>query len=552
METNKKPQEISVIADSLGLKEEDYDLYGRYKAKIYINALNNLAGKPNGKIIFCTTINPTPAREGKTTTAIALTDALNLINKKTVLILREPSLGPVFGVRGGAVGGGLAQVLPREDIILHFTGDSHAIGSANNLISAILDNHLYHGNELNIDPRKVILRRAIDMNDRQLRFIISGLGKGHGVPREDGFEITSATEMMATFCLARDLEDLQERIGRMIIAYSYNGRPITVRDLKAQGAAAILLKEALKPNLVQTQGGSPAFIHGGPFGNIAHGCSSLVATQLSLKLSDYVVEEAALGADLGGEKFFDIKCSIGNLRPEVVVMVVSLKALKHHGGIPKKDLDFENLPALRSGMSNLIKHLENIKEVYKLPVVVAINHFPSDSEDEIELIKEECMLLNVKAVVTNGWLKGGEGALELAVEVLREIEEKGGKDFTFAYPLNKNLKDKIEAITSKIYGAQGVNYAPQALKDLEKLEESGFSKYPICIAKTQFSLSDKPNLLGRPQNFRVNVSGARVSAGAGFVVVFAGEIMTMPGLSRMPAAVYISVDNSGKIYGLLD
>ncbi|AIS53137.1 formyl-tetrahydrofolate synthetase Fhs [Thermoanaerobacter kivui] len=545
-----KLEPIKNIAEKIGLTEDDIEYYGKYKAKVDYSLMSKLKDKKDGKLILVTAINPTPAGEGKTTTTVGLGDALSKLGKKTMICLREPSLGPVFGVKGGAAGGGYAQVVPMEDINLHFTGDFHAIGAANNLLAAMLDNHIHQGNELGIDPRRIIWRRCVDMNDRQLRFVVDGLGgKANGVPREDGFDITVASEVMAVFCLANDLKDLKERLARIIVAYTYDGKPVTAGDLKAQGAMTALLKEALKPNLVQTLEHTPAFVHGGPFANIAHGCNSVIATKLALKLADYVITEAGFGADLGAEKFLDIKCRYAGLKPDAVVIVATVRALKYNGGVPKANLNEENLDALKKGISNLLKHVENITQKFKLPAVVALNRFPTDTEAELKLVSEECKALGVNVVLSEVWAKGGEGGIELAKEVLRLIEE-GKNEYAPLYPLEMSLKEKIETIAREIYGADGVDYIPAANKEIENLENLGYGKLPICMAKTQYSLSDNPSLLGRPTNFKITVRNVKISAGAGFVVVLTGEIMTMPGLPKKPAAENIDVDETGRITGL--
>jgi formate--tetrahydrofolate ligase len=545
-----KLEHIRDIAAKLGLTEDDIEYYGKYKAKVDYNVLKRLQDKKDAKLILTTAINPTPAGEGKTTTTVGLGDALSRLGKKTAIALREPSLGPVFGVKGGAAGGGYAQVVPMEDINLHFTGDLHAIGAANNLLAAMLDNHIYQGNELGIDPRRVVWRRCIDMNDRQLRFVVDGLGgKANGVPREDGFDITVASEVMAAFCLATDLKDLKERLSRIIVAYTYSGKPVTAGDLKAHGAMAALLKDALKPNLVQTLEGTPAFVHGGPFANIAHGCNSVLATKMAMKLADYVVTEAGFGADLGAEKFLDIKCRVAGIRPDAVVIVASIRALKHHGGVPKDRLSEENLDALKKGLPNLLKHVENITVKFGLPAVVAINRFPSDTQAELELVRTECEKLGVKSVISEVWAKGGEGGIELAKEVLRLIEE-GKNNYKPLYPLDIGIAEKIEMIAKEIYGADGVDFTSAGKKDIETIESLGFREVPVCMAKTQYSLSDNPALLGRPSGFRITVRNVKISAGAGFAVALTGEIMTMPGLPKRPAAENIDVDENGRISGL--
>ena len=539
---------IDQIAAQLGLEGEGLEHYGRYKAKVDTLALKDEPRK--GKLILVTAINPTPAGEGKTTTSVGLADALHLLGKKVVLALREPSLGPVFGVKGGAAGGGHAQVVPMEDINLHFTGDFHAIGAANNLLAAMLDNHIQQGNALDIDVRRITWKRCVDMNDRQLRNIVCGLGgKANGVPREDGFDITVASEIMAVLCLASDLMDLKARLGRMVVAYNRAGEPVFCSDLKAQGAMTALLKDAIRPNLVQTLEHTPALIHGGPFANIAHGCNSVSATDAALKLGDYVVTEAGFGADLGAEKFLDIKCRAAGLSPDAVVIVATVRALKHHGGCPKADLGKEDLGALERGLPNLLKHVENITKVYGLPAVVAINRFESDTEAELERIRAACAAYGVRVALSEVWGKGGAGGVELAEEVLRIIEAEE-KDFRFAYDADASLEEKIEAVAVKVYGAGGVDYAPAAAKELKRLTELGYGGLPVCMAKTQYSLSDDPAKLGAPKGFRITVKKVKVSAGAGFVVVLTGDIMTMPGLPKVPAAENIDVDENGKITGL--
>ena len=539
---------ITEIAAKLNIDENTLEPYGRTKAKIDITALKDAPRK--GKLILVTAINPTPAGEGKTTTSVGLADALSLLGKKTVLALREPSLGPVFGVKGGAAGGGYAQVVPMEDINLHFTGDFHAIGAANNLLAAMLDNHIQQGNSLGIDVRKITWKRCVDMNDRQLRFITCGLGgKANGTPREDGFDITVASEIMAVLCLASDLKDLKERLGRMVVGYTYADKPVLARDLKAEGAMTALLKDAIKPNLVQTLEHTPALIHGGPFANIAHGCNSVSATDTALKLGDYVVTEAGFGADLGAEKFLDIKCRYAGFNPDAVVIVATVRALKHHGGCAKADLNKENLTALEAGLPNLVRHVENITKVYGLPAVVAINRFDCDTEAELAMIREACGKFGVNVALSEVWGKGGAGGEELAREVLRVIDEEENK-FSFAYDLDAPLTEKIEAVARRVYGADGVDFAPAAAKELKRLEELGYGNLPICMAKTQYSFSDDPTKLGAPSNYRITVRKAKVSAGAGFVVVLTGEVMTMPGLPKVPAAESIDVDENGKIVGL--
>ncbi|MDZ5726892.1 formate--tetrahydrofolate ligase, partial [Acetobacterium sp. K1/6] len=540
------PQDIREIAKKLGLTEDDLDLYGKYKAKVDYNLLKKSTGK-KARLILTTAINPTPAGEGKTTTTIGVADGLSRIGKNTLVALREPSLGPVFGVKGGAAGGGYAQVVPMEDINLHFTGDFHAIGAANNLLAAMLDNHIKQGNELKIDAKKITWRRCVDMNDRQLRNIVDGLGgSGDGVVREDGFDITVASEVMAAFCLASDISDLKERLGRIIVGYSFAGDPITASQLKANGAMAALLKDALKPNLVQTLEGTPAFIHGGPFANIAHGCNSVIATRMAMHFADYVVTEGGFGADLGAEKFLDIKCRMANLKPDAVIIVATVRALKYNGGVPKADLNNENLEALKAGLPNLLKHVENITQVFKLPAVVAINEFPLDTPAELALVKDECQKLGVNVAISQVWAKGGEGGEELAREVVRLIDESEGT-FEYCYELDMPIKEKIEAIATRIYGADGVDFTPIATKEMERLTALGFDKVPICMAKTQYSLTDDATKLGRPTGFRVTVRQVNISAGAGFIIALTGEIMKMPGLPKVPAAEKIDVDENGVI-----
>ena len=545
-----KPLQIQEIAEQLSVEDDYLECYGKYKAKVDYNILDQYEKKANGKLILVTAINPTPAGEGKTTTTVGLGDALSKIGKKTVIALREPSLGPVFGVKGGAAGGGYAQVVPMEDINLHFTGDIHAVTTANNLVAALLDNHIQQGNRLGIDARRIIWKRCLDMNDRQLRFMVNGLGgKANGTPREDGFDISVASEIMAVLCLANDLEDLKEKVSRIILAYTYEGNPVTVGDLKGQGAVAALMKDALKPNLVQTLEHTPAFIHGGPFANIAHGCNSVMATKIALKLGDYVVTEAGFGADLGAEKFLDIKCRLSGLRPDAVVIVATARALKLHGGVLKADLNSENVPALEQGIENLLKHVENITEVYGLPAVVAINRFPTDTEAELKYIEGRCKELNVNVILSEVWAKGGEGGLALAEEVVRVIDKKES-DFRFAYEDSLSIKEKIHAIATKIYGADGVDYIGNAAKQIEEIEALGYGKLPVCMAKTQYSLSDDAKKLGRPTGFRITVRNIKPSIGAGFIVAITGDIMTMPGLPKVPAAEMIDVDRTGKISGL--
>ncbi len=539
---------ITEIAKTAGVDDKYLEQYGKYKAKIDLSILNELDRK-DGKLILVTAINPTPAGEGKTTTTIGLADGLRKIGKSVSVALREPSLGPVFGVKGGAAGGGYAQVVPMEDINLHFTGDFHAIGAANNLLAAMLDNHIYQGNALNIDPRRIVWKRCVDMNDRQLRFVTDGLGgRINGVPREDGYDITVASEIMAVLCLANSLSDLKERLGRIIVGYTYDEKPVTASDLKAQGAMTALLKDAIKPNLVQTLEGTPAFVHGGPFANIAHGCNSVTATKLAMKLSDYAITEAGFGADLGAEKFLDIKCRAAGLKPSAVVIVATIRALKMHGGMAKTELNEENTEALLKGIPNLLRHVSNIKNVYKLPSVVAINKFPTDTDKEVQVIIDECKKLGVNVVLSDVWAKGGEGGIELAEEVVRLCEEKN--DFTFSYEDDLSIEEKIEAIVKRVYGGDGVIFDKNAQKQLKTLTELGFSKLPVCMAKTQYSFSDDMTKLGAPEGFTVTVRNVKVSAGAGFIVALTGEIMTMPGLPKVPAAEKIDVDENGKITGL--
>ena len=544
------PQHIRDIAAKVGLNEDDIEYYGKYKAKVDSNLLNTpRADGKKAKLILCTAINPTPAGEGKTTTTVGVGDALSLIGKKTIIALREPSLGPVFGVKGGAAGGGYAQVIPMEDINLHFTGDFHAIGAANNLLAAMIDNHIYQGNALDIDPRRVVWRRCVDMNDRQLRNIVDGMGgKANGYTREDGFDITVASEVMASFCLASDIDDLKARFARTVVAYTRSGEPVTAGQINAQGAMAALLKDAIKPNLVQTLEGTPAFIHGGPFANIAHGCNSVTATKMAMHFADYVVTEAGFGADLGAEKFLDIKCRYAGLKPDAVIIVATIKALKYNGGVPKTDLATENLEALEKGLPNLLKHVENITQVYGLPAVVALNRFVADTDAEIELVTRKCAELGVNVKLSEVWAKGGEGGKELAEEVVRLCEQPN--DFKFAYDLDCSIKEKIEAIATKIYGAAGVDYMPKAEKEIAELEKLGFGGLPICMAKTQYSLTDDASKLGRPEGFRIMIRQAQVSAGAGFIVCLTGDILKMPGLPKVPAAEKIDVDSNGRITGL--
>ena len=539
---------ITEIAKVAGVDDKYLEQYGKYKAKVDYNILNDVQ-RPDGKLVLVTAINPTPAGEGKTTTTVGLADGMKKLGKNVLVALREPSLGPVFGVKGGAAGGGYAQVVPMEDINLHFTGDFHAIGAANNLLAAMLDNHIYQGNKLGIDPRRITWRRCVDMNDRQLRFVVDGLGgRVNGTPREDGYDITVASEIMAVLCLASDITDLKARLGRIIVGYTYDEKPVTAADLNAQGAMAALLKDALKPNLVQTLEHTPAFVHGGPFANIAHGCNSVTATKIARRLSDYTITEAGFGADLGAEKFLDIKCRMAGLTPSAVVVVATVRALKYNGGVPKADLGQENLEALEKGLPNLLKHVSNITNVYKLPCVVAINRFPLDTEAELKLVETKCKELGVNVALSEVWAKGGEGGIELAKEVIRLCEQPN--DFTFAYDLDMSIKEKIEAIVTKVYGGKDVLFTANAEKQIKTLTELGFDKMPICMAKTQYSLTDDATKLGAPTGFTVTVRNIKVSAGAGFLVALTGEIMTMPGLPKVPAAERIDVDETGKISGL--
>ncbi|CEJ75014.1 formate--tetrahydrofolate ligase [[Clostridium] sordellii] len=545
-----KPQDIREIAKKLGLSDDEVELYGKYKAKVDYNLLKKDKKDKKAKLILTTAINPTPAGEGKTTTTIGVADAFSKLNKNVLVALREPSLGPVFGIKGGAAGGGYAQVIPMEDINLHFTGDFHAIGAANNLLAAMLDNHIHQGNELGIDPRRITWRRCVDMNDRQLRNITDGLGgKAHGMPREDGFDITVASEIMAAFCLANDIMDLKERLGNIIVGYTFNGDPITAKQLKANGAMAALLKDALKPNLVQTLEGTPSFVHGGPFANIAHGCNSVIATKMAMHFADYVVTEAGFGADLGAEKFLDIKCRMADLKPDAVIIVATVRALKYNGGVAKDKLNEENLEALEAGLPNLLKHVENITKVYGLPAVVAINRFPLDTEAELKLVEDRCKELGVNVALSEVWAKGGEGGIEVAKEVIRLIDEEEN-NFKFCYEDDLSIKEKIEAIATRIYGADGVDFTLAAEKEIENLEKLGFGKLPICMAKTQYSLTDDQTKLGRPTGFKITVRQLTVSAGAGFIVALTGDIMKMPGLPKVPAAERIDVDENGVISGL--
>ncbi|MCK4024647.1 formate--tetrahydrofolate ligase [Streptococcus iners] len=540
---------IGQVADRLGIPEESLSLYGRYKAKIDSRQLEALKDQPDGKLILVTAISPTPAGEGKTTTSVGLVDALTAIGKKAIIALREPSLGPVFGVKGGAAGGGYAQVVPMEDINLHFTGDFHAIGVANNLLAALIDNHIHHGNTLGIDSRRITWKRVVDMNDRQLRHIVDGLhGKVNGVPREDGYDITVASEIMAILCLSENIADLKARLEKIIIGYNFQGQPVTAGDLKAAGAMAALLKDAIHPNLVQTLEHSPALIHGGPFANIAHGCNSVLATKLALKYADYVVTEAGFGADLGAEKFIDIKCRLSGLRPSAVVLVATIRALKMHGGVAKSDLAQENVEAVLAGLPNLEKHLENIQEVYGLPAVVAINKFPLDTEAELEAVSTACAKRGVDVVLSDVWAHGGQGGRQLAEKVVQLAQEEN--HFQFVYDVEDSIETKLHKIVTKVYGGQGVKLSAVAKKEIAELERLGFGSYPICMAKTQYSFSDNPNLLGAPTDFTVTISNVKVSAGAGFIVALTGNIMTMPGLPKVPASEKIDIDNQGNITGL--
>ena len=542
-------QPITEIAARAGIDDKYVEQYGKYKAKIDLSLMKENKN-PDGKLILVTAITPTPAGEGKTTTTIGLADGMRRIGKNVMVALREPSLGPVFGIKGGAAGGGYAQVVPMEDINLHFTGDFHAIGAANNLLAAMLDNHIKQGNELNIDVRRITWKRCVDMNDRQLRFITDGLGGvANGVPREDGFDITVASEIMAVLCLSESITDLKERLARIIVGYTFDDKPVTCADLKAQGAMAALLKDALKPNLVQTLEGTPALVHGGPFANIAHGCNSVTATKLAMKLGDYAVTEAGFGADLGAEKFLDIKCRAAGLTPSAVVLVATVRALKMHGGLAKTELGKEDLTALGNGLPNLLRHVSNIKNVYGLPCVVAVNRFPTDTDAEIEFITDKCRELGVNTVLSTVWAEGGKGGEALACEVVRLCEEEKG-DFRFSYPLDCTIEEKIDAVVRKVYGGSGINILPAAHKQIDKLASLGFGGLPVCIAKTQYSFSDDPTLLGAPDGFTVTVKNVKISAGAGFIVVLTGDIMTMPGLPRRPAAERIDIDENGKITGL--
>ena len=540
---------ITEIAATAGIDDKYLEQYGKYKAKVDYSLLRE-SDRGEGKLILVTAITPTPAGEGKTTTTIGLADGLRRIGKNVMVALREPSLGPVFGIKGGAAGGGYAQVVPMEDINLHFTGDFHAIGAANNLLAAMLDNHIHQGNALGIDPRSITWKRAVDMNDRQLRFVTDGLGgRVNGVPREDGFDITVASEIMAVFCLSSSIEDLKERLGRIVVGYTYNDEPVTAKDLRAVGAMAALLKDALKPNLVQTLEGTPAFVHGGPFANIAHGCNSIMATRMAMKLGDYAVTEAGFGADLGAEKFLDIKCRMAGLTPSAVVIVATIRALKMHGGLAKTELGEENLEALEKGMPNLLRHISNIKDVYHLPSVVAVNRFPTDTDAEIELMIAKCRELGVNVVLSTVWAEGGKGGEALAREVVRLCEEEKG-DFSYAYELDGTIEEKIEAVVRRIYRGDGITVLPQAKKQIARLTSLGYDKCPVCIAKTQYSFSDDLTKIGAPEHFTVTIKNVKISAGAGFLVVLTGDIMTMPGLPKAPAAERIDVDENGKITGL--
>ena len=541
---------ITKVAESIGIEADDLELYGKYKAKLSEEFLRKIQDRPNGKLILVTAINPTPAGEGKTTTTVGLGEAFGRMGKKAVIALREPSLGPCFGIKGGAAGGGYAQVVPMDELNLHFTGDFHAIGAANNLLAAMIDNHIHHGNALGIDPRRITWRRCVDMNDRQLRFVVDGLGGvKNGVPREDGFDITVASEVMAVFCLASSLSDLRVRLSRMVIGYTYDDEPVTAGDLGATGAMTALLRDAIKPNLVQTLEGTPAFVHGGPFANIAHGCNSVIATTAAMRLGDYAVTEAGFGADLGAEKFFDIKCRTAGLVPDAVVVVATIRALKMHGGVPKGSLGNEDIGALERGIGNLLRHISNIKEVYRLPLTVALNRFPTDTERETALVAEKCAELGVRAVVSDVWAKGGAGGEELAREVVRLCEEEQG-DFRFAYDASATIEEKLSAVVTKVYRGDGVDYTPQAQRDIARLTRLGFGGLPVCIAKTQYSFSDDPSRLCAPSGFRVTVRSVKVSAGAGFVVALTGDILTMPGLPASTAAERIDVTPDGRITGL--
>lgn len=544
-----EPVEINLVAEKAGIDKKYIENYGKYKAKIDYNLLNDDIAAKKGKLILVTAITPTPAGEGKTTTTVGLADGMNIIGKNTMVALREPSLGPVFGIKGGAAGGGYAQVVPMEDINLHFTGDMHAIGAANNLLAAMLDNHIQQGNKLEIDVKKITWKRCVDMNDRQLRNVIDGIGGAmQGVPREDGFDITVASEIMAILCLSKDILDLKQRLANIIVGYNYDDKPVTAGQLKAHGAMAALLKDALKPNLVQTLEHNPAFVHGGPFANIAHGCNSIMATKMALKIADYVITEAGFAADLGAEKFLDIKCRMAGLKPSAVVVVATVRALKHHGGCKKEELNEENLDCLQKGLPNLLRHVENMKSVYGLPTVVAINAFPTDTDAELELVEKSCNDLGVNVALSEVWAKGGEGGVKLAENVVKLCEEES--NFKFSYDINDSIEKKINDIARNVYHATGVDFMPKAKKSMAKLTELGFDNVPICIAKTQYSFSDDAKLLGAPENFRITVKDMKISAGAGFIVAYAGDIMTMPGLPKVPAAEKIDVDETGKITGL--
>ncbi|MDF3006053.1 MAG: Formate-tetrahydrofolate ligase [Oscillospiraceae bacterium] len=544
-----EPKDIREIAKEAGVAEKYLELYGRSKAKVDYKLLSDLEESPNGKLILVTAINPTPAGEGKTTTSVGLTDGLRHIGKKAIVALREPSLGPVFGVKGGAAGGGYAQVVPMEDINLHFTGDFHAIGAANNLLAALLDNHIYQGNSLRIDPKRITWKRVVDMNDRQLRSVIDGLGpRTNGVTREDGYDITVASEIMAVLCLSASISDMKARLARMIVGYDYDNQPVTAGQLHAEGAMCALLKDAIKPNLVQTLEGTPAFIHGGPFANIAHGCNSVMATRMAMKLGEYAVTEAGFGADLGAEKFLDIKCRMAGFNPSAVVVVATVRALKHHGGVLKADLNEENLEALQKGMPNLLRHVENVTKVYGLPCVVAINRFPTDSEAELDLVRKKCREIGVNVALSEVWAKGGEGAIELAQEVVRLCEAPN--NFNYVYGTELTIKEKLNAIVQRVYRGKGAILTASAAKQATQLEELGFGHLPICMAKTQYSFTDDAKALGAPEDFSITVSNLKVSAGAGFIVALTGDVMTMPGLPKKPAAENIDVDENGRISGL--
>lgn len=540
---------IKEVAAPLGLKEEDLTLYGNYKAKLDARELTRLENEKDGKLILVTAITPTPAGEGKTTTSVGLADAFTKLGKKAMIALREPSLGPVFGVKGGAAGGGHAQVVPMEDINLHFTGDFHAIGAANNLLAALIDNHIHHGNALGIDSRNITWKRVVDMNDRQLRHIVNGLqGRVNGVPREDGYDITVASEIMAVLCLSNDIDDLKEKLKNMVVAYNFEGKPVTAGDLKAEGAMAALLKDAIHPNLVQTLEHTPAIIHGGPFANIAHGCNSIIATKMAMKYADYAITEAGFGADLGAEKFIDIKCRLGNIKPDAVVLVATIRALKMHGGVPKKELEPENVEAVVKGLTNLDKHIENIQDVYGLPVVVAINKFPLDTDAEIEAVEKACKERGVEVVLSDVWANGGEGGIELAEKVMELAEQDNS--FSYVYDLEDSIEEKLTKIVQKVYGGKGIELTGPAKKQLKQLEELGYDKLPICMAKTQYSFSDDATLVGAPKDFTITIKNLKVSAGAGFIVALTGAVMTMPGLPKSPASERIDIDEEGNITGL--